>query len=197
MLLPCKRSQFLSHHPAWALESWQCRQALRALKEQLARGTVRLSDALEWTVPSEDVFRATRGSLERRHQCAFFARRRAFTPTDECRLDPIAAPRRWTLRDHRRCRVPLLAGAVARRSPSFSARDCPATLPHAEDPRESGRSSATPGASSWRQGRRSAAQLQPSPQDDLCSLHVSLNERMEAIEQASTSRRVDHGTLRV
>ena len=77
VLLPCKRSQFLSHHPAWALESWQCRQALRALKEQLARGTVRLSDALEWTVPSEDVFRATRGSLERRHQCAFFARRRA------------------------------------------------------------------------------------------------------------------------
>ena len=56
MLLPCKRSQFLSHHRAWALESWQCRQALGALKEQLARGTVRLSDALEWTVPSEDVW---------------------------------------------------------------------------------------------------------------------------------------------
>ena len=132
----------------------------------------RVDGSQRGSVPSR-VLRTTRGSLERRHQCAFFALRCV-------RVSPRQA---HAIGNPRRCRVPLLASAVDRRSPPFSARDRAAPKT-----RKKGRSSVTPGTWSWRQARRNPTS---GTWDDFRSLLINLTERREAIEQASTSRRVE------
>ena len=97
------------------------------------------------------VLRTTRGLLGRRHHCASFSMRKAFTPTGACHLDPTSCSSSSKM-------VPLLAGAVARRSRSFSARDRPRPFPSPKTRGKAARAQSRWGRGS---GAKGEAQLQP------------------------------------